>query len=259
MTLKIQWTGLVIAVVGTLEFSGVAVAGPPLETELARLPEQGHGAVYVNAEYQTARDGSELALPLEFEYGLTDRLEIAIEPVVFTKINPKTGAGASGFGDTEITLTYLLFDETNQIPAIAIAGEVKIPTTKDPLIGTGANDYRAFGILSKRFGPYDVHFNLGYTFVGQTSGGSYNDIIDASVAVQYELTPQVSLVGEVLANTSAGGNESTVGATRELASSNVTAMVGAAFKPVEGLELSLGVTRDTDKATLFRIGAGLRF
>lgn len=231
----------------------------PLETETARLPKQGHGNFNIGAEYQTSRNGNEFAAPLDFGYGLTDRLELSIEPVSYARIKPKGARPASGFGDTEVTLKYLWLDETEWRPAFAIAGEVKIPTTKNPLLGTGATDYRVFGILSKRIGNFDLHANVGYTFVGQPSGLKLNDIFDLSLAAEYEVGPHLSLVTEILANTSAGGSEAATSFSQEVASSNVTGLLGAIFRPAPYLEYSFGVTYDSDNATLLRLGAGLKF
>ena len=110
----------------------VANAGPPLETETARLPQAGHGSAQLLYEWQTSPQGREDAVPLVLEYGISDRLEIAIEPVAYTSIRPKIGPSARGFGDTEVTLTYLLANESAHRPALALAGEVKFAIGQRP-------------------------------------------------------------------------------------------------------------------------------
>lgn len=81
-----------------------AYAGQPLETESARLAKAGHGEVEVTYEYQTSSEGKEIAAPMAFEYGISDRLEVMVEPVFYTAIRPKAGKNATGIGDTETTL-----------------------------------------------------------------------------------------------------------------------------------------------------------
>lgn len=75
-----------------------------------------------------------------------------MEPAFYTAIRPKVGPHATGAGDTEVTLTHLFFNERATLPALAIAGEVKFPTAKDKLIGTGKTDYTGYLIASKRVG-----------------------------------------------------------------------------------------------------------
>ena len=82
-------------------------------------------------ELQTSDQGKEYAAPLLLEFGLFDRLELAAEPVFYTSIKPNTGLSATGIGDLELTLSYLLFKEKKTMPAISIAGEIKIPTAKN--------------------------------------------------------------------------------------------------------------------------------
>src|SRR5437764_6059945 len=78
-------------------------ASQPLETETARPLPRGVFKIEATAEYQHASDGTEHGIPLVFEYGITDRTEIAVEPVFGTSIRPKSGPSASGAGDVEIT------------------------------------------------------------------------------------------------------------------------------------------------------------
>ena len=48
------------------------------------------------------------------EYGITNRLELLLEPVPYTAIRPKAGAHATGGGDLEATATYLVRRETSR-------------------------------------------------------------------------------------------------------------------------------------------------
>ena len=70
------------------------LAQQPLETETARPPKKGVVEIQTTFEYQTAKEGKEAAAPLAFEYGITDRWTILIEPVLFTGIRPKLGPHA---------------------------------------------------------------------------------------------------------------------------------------------------------------------
>jgi hypothetical protein len=156
-----------VALMAAQTISPAQAASQILETETARSIGRGGFELGSNFEYQVSSEGYEIALPFAFEYGLSDRLELLVEPVAYTAIRPKVGPRATGGGDLETTLTYLARQETVGAPAIALAGEVKFPTTKNTLIGTGKTDFAAYLIGSKRFNRLDTHANVGYTIVGR--------------------------------------------------------------------------------------------
>ncbi len=79
-----------------------------LETETARLPKQGYAKFGTAFEYQTSAIGKEYAVPLVLGFGIADRLEFVLEPVLYTNINTIGTPSATGIGDFEVTLTYLL-------------------------------------------------------------------------------------------------------------------------------------------------------
>src|SRR5258706_3412667 len=131
-------------------------ASQPLETETARLLPQGACKIELTGEYQTSHDGTERAIPLVFEYGLTSRTEITVEPVFATSIRPKVGTKANGFGDVEVTLTHLLLPEAGSAPAFAVASEVKLPQAGNPQVGTGETNITSCGIGNQLLCGLDV-------------------------------------------------------------------------------------------------------
>jgi hypothetical protein len=233
-----------------------------LETESARLLHAGSWKIGGNLEYQTSSDGEELAIPLEVEYGITDDWEFMVEPVPYTSIRPKAGPDASGLGDTEITLTRFLRSETERMPALALAGEVKIPTAKDDLIGTGEYDYTGYLIASKRFGNFDVHANLSYTFVGQPSGVDLKNIYGFALATVYRPDPGYEFFAEVLGNSSSGGEGDSSGGTTavpEAASGEVVGTIGAGKFFTDRLLGFVGISDDNNGALQARLGFTLTF
>lgn len=125
-----------LAVLLLIAVAASSAAQQPLETETARLPLRGTSSLNFAYEFQTSPQGTEHAMPVAFEYGVTNRLALLVEPVFFTSIRPKQGRRASGAGDLELTVQWLTNDETSRRPAFALAAEVKIPTATDTLIGT---------------------------------------------------------------------------------------------------------------------------
>ena len=210
-------------------------------------------------EYQTSSEGTEIAVPIALEYGITDNLELLVEPVLYTAIRPKVGRRATGLGDLEMTLSYLFLHESPTLPALAIAVEVKIPTADDILIGTGKTDYTGYLIASKGFGKFDTHINIGYTIVGQPSGVHLNNIFQFALAEEYHLNEKFNIVGEMLSNTSSSpsGNENTV--VPEAGGGELVGMLGARYYARPDLFLALGVIYDNNGAVSIRSGLTYRF
>jgi hypothetical protein len=244
--------------------AGSAFASQPLETETARLLPQGVFKIELTGEFQSSREGTERAFPLVFEYGLTPRTELTVEPVFGTSINPKRGPSASGAGDIEVTLTHLLLPEEGAMPAFAVAGEIKLPTAGNRQIGTGKTDGTVWAIASKRFGRLDVHGNLGYTVIGKPAGTHLKNIIDYAIAEEFHFSPRYDIVGEFLGNTSSTGENvegapSTTPIPAEAASGETSAMIGVRYKFNPNLFVSVGVSYDNNHALLIRPGVTWRF
>jgi len=240
-------------------------ASQPLETETARLLPAGAAKVEVVAELQKAHEGTERAFPLVFEYGLTDRTELTVEPVLGTSIRPRSGQHASGFGDLEITLTQLLRRENGALPAFAVAVETKIPTAHNRLIGTGKADYTGYLIASKKLDRIDLHANLGYTIIGSPAGTQLKNIIDYAFAEEFHLSPRIDFVGEIIGNTSSTG-ETVEGAPAtnptvppEAAGAEISALLGVRYRATPALVFALGVSYDNNHAWLIRPGITWRF
>jgi hypothetical protein len=236
-----------------------AMASQPLETETARLLHHGDVKIEATAEYQTSHEGTERAFPFVFEYGLSDRTELTVEPVFGTSIRPKHAPPASGAGDVEVTLTHLFKPESSSIPAFALAAELKLPTAKNEQIGTGKTDYTLWGIASKRFGRMDVHGNLGYTVVGKPTGTDLRNIVNYAVAEEFHLSPAVDIVAEVLGNTSSTG-ETVEGAPSpapvpaEASAGESSIMAGLRWHHSPAITFALGVSYDNNHAFLIRPG-----
>jgi hypothetical protein len=232
-------------------------AQDPLETETARFLKQGMFKLVNAVEYQSSPDGKEVAIPLQMEFGILDNLEFMIEPVVYTSIRPKSGPWATGSGDTEITLGYLFLEESDPYPALAVDIEVKVPTTKNPLIGTGEVDYNLTVVASKKFGDLDLHANVGYTLLGSPRGTSLDNTFNFALAAVYPVSERFDLVGELLGVTSSGGGESAT--TPEAGGGEFSGFFGTRWHPRPNVVLAAGAGYDNNSAVLFRIGLSLKF
>ncbi|HVT04440.1 MAG TPA: transporter [Thermoanaerobaculia bacterium] len=242
----------------------VLFGGQPLETESARMLPSGAMEVETVVEVQTSSDGRERAVALLFEAGLPHNWQFTIEPVPYTSIKPRHARGATGPGDLEITLTHQFLSETVSRPAFAVAGEVKLPTATNDLIGTGKTDVAILGLATKRFGRIDAHLNLGYNFIGSPKGANLGNIFNYAVAAELHLRPGFDVVGEIIGNTSstpdaAEGDAGGGTITPEAAGGETSALVGIKYDIRPALVAGLGLSYDNNSAFLVRAGLTFRF
>lgn len=243
-----------------------ARAGQPLETESARLPQRGALALEAGFERQTSTAGTEAAIPFAFEYGLTNRMELLVEPVVYNHIRDKGVRPRTGRGDLEVTLTTLLAPERGARPAFALGTEVKLPTARDPRIGSGKADYSLYLIGSRRTGPWDTHANVGYTLIGRPAGVAVNNVMNFALGEEYHLGRRWELVGEVFGSSAAlkeGADQPLVSQesalTPEIGGGEVVGTLGARVRAVDGVTCSLGVSLDNNHALLVHPGVTFKW
>jgi hypothetical protein len=251
-----RWAIAAPLVVTAIVALGVSIASAqqPLETETARLPSRGMGVIGTTYEFQTSSQETEHALPFTFEYGLTNRLALLVEPVLLTAIRPKSGRKATGLGDLEATLQFLVRAETKAFPAIALASEIKFPTARDTLIGTRRTDFTPYLIASKRFRRFDTHANVGYSFVGRPRNISVQNTLNLALAVEDNVTLRLVVMAELLATTAAGSGGPESSTAPEIAGAEQVGMLGFRYALRPRTWISLGITYDNSNALLFRPG-----
>lgn len=242
-----------------------------LETEEARPLLPGQAEIGAGLEFQTSEEGTETALPLAFEYGISKRLTALIEPVAFTTINPVLGGGTTGFGDLELTLFYNLATERKYLPSLSLGTEVKLPTTQNTLIGTGKTDFTPLLLASKKINKFDIHGNLSYTFLGKPDGTDLNNIMGYALGTIYKVNDKFILFGEVYGNTSAlsegetpegqdlGSEGDTVNVISEISGGEFVGALGLGYYISPKLLLSFGINYDNNNAFLFRPGIEYKF
>lgn len=235
-------------------------AAQVLETEDSRPLNKGQVEIGGALEYQTSREGQEMAFPWAFEYGINQRLTLLIEPVPFTGIYPKLTRHATGLGDLELTLFYQLVKEVKNFPAISLAAEIKVPTAKDTLIGTGKTDFTPIFIASKTTGKFFTSLNLSYTILGKPKGFVGSNLFNYLAGTVYELSPKSILFAEAYGNTSAfGGVEvpETPGNPQtniEISGGETVGSAGYGYYLTRNLLISFGISYDNNHALLFRPG-----
>ncbi|HEX8848238.1 MAG TPA: hypothetical protein VF761_01770 [Gemmatimonadaceae bacterium] len=256
------------AALALLALVALPLRAQTLETETARLLPRGRVELGAAMEVQRGGGAPETAIPLVVGVGLADRWELTVEPVPYTTIGAGEGSPrATGVGDLEVTVTRRVTDETRGRPAIALAAEVKAPTARNALIGTGKTDYTLWAIASRRSGAIDTHFNIAYTVSGSPRGLKLNDTWTGAFALVVAPRPAVELFGEIMGVTAAspegeGGDTPTsgVGTTipPEVAGAQLVGTIGAGRWLAPGILGFASLSYDNTRATLGRIGMTLR-
>ena len=87
--------GLSLLVLVALAATG-ARAQQPLETETARLPPRGMLLTSLTYEFQTSPQGTEHAAHLAFEYGISNRVALVDQAVLYRSSRATAGRSRTG-------------------------------------------------------------------------------------------------------------------------------------------------------------------
>lgn len=123
--------------------------------------------------------------------GLFDGFEITFDlPYSFTDDNVNYKDGVNDF---TLRPEWMFMEESDTTPAMSLAGVVKFDFG-DRDVGSGTTDYAVFFNVSKRFGQWVLHTNIGYNFI---DGGE--NTVFLGWTFDYGLTsiPNLTVVGEI--------------------------------------------------------------
>jgi hypothetical protein len=120
-----------------------------------------------------------------------------------------------------------------------------------------------YGVASKRLGPVDVHFNLGFNIIGAPPGGSTKNPIDVELGAEWFVHPKFDLFAEVnyVGSSSTNGAETVDSGslTAEIAAEEVVASVGIRAHLVTHIDMFGSFSYDNNDAKLLRTGITIKF
>jgi Putative MetA-pathway of phenol degradation len=189
-------------IIGAAFCSLPAHADTVLETETAELGVQHEWLMSNSIQFEKAPDGRTRFTLFQYEYALTDRAEILIEPFFQEWDSPKGSQKFNGPGDLEITPSYMVSLEGDHAPAVVLAFKIKVPTGKTPDISTGKYDYYPYVILGKHYGDWTFNANIGVDFIGRVDGENLRDQGILDFSAERKISNKLSLYAEVFGNTS---------------------------------------------------------
>jgi len=110
--------------------------------------------------------------------------------------DPTTVVGDDKSGDLSLGVLYELNTETVNVPAFAVRAGVGFPTG----VNSKGIDTELTGIMTRSFGRWWTHVNIGYTFLGAPQGNERSGVYRVVAAVSYPLGYPTSFRDTIIAN-----------------------------------------------------------
>ena len=127
-------------------------------------------------------------------YGAFENMQLEIMTGFVTE--PTTVAGDDKSGDLSVGVLYNLNTETITLPAFAVRAEVGFPTG----VNSKGVDTELTGVMTRSFGRWRTHVNVGYTFLGSPQGQERSGTYRVVAAVSYPLGYPTSFRDTIIAN-----------------------------------------------------------
>ena len=198
MTQSIRRNIGAMAMLGVLSFSAQAFADGSTTWQAAT------GFDYSVGKYGGQSDTTIWSIPLDLALQ-ADRLRLQATLPYLDVRGPGTVAGGvvvggnspvttrSGLGDLNVGAAYLLSRDSTTLPAIEIAGSIKVPTANSDL-GTGKYDYTAQANLYHWLtGRVMVFGSVGYQWLSSFRTYTLKDGVLASAGVNFKATDDTSI------------------------------------------------------------------
>lgn len=236
---------------------------PLLEATSAHLAPPGALTLSVGLEREVAVHRTQSNVPFALDYAVNRRLELVMEPVVYSRLRVGQRTLESGIGDLELTAIVAPFPRAIGHTAVALATEVKMPTAAEQTIGSGKPDYTVAVVLSRKDGDLASHVNLGYTVVGPPAGIQTRNVLSFAVAAVHAYT-RFDVVAEVYGHTPAlvgadprhQGTETAM--LLDLTGEELVGTLGCRYRIGDRGAISLGLSYDNDHAVSVSPGFSLR-
>ncbi len=221
------------AALAALACSDNCAAYRPFTTEDAGVAGKGVPQLELSWDYLSWKHGDHqyffLAVPI---YGVTENLELSAE-IPYLVDRPRDEQGVDGIGDTNLVAKYAVFKETGMWPAFTFKGVVKTDSgSSRKSLGSGDIDYSLVAVASKSLGPFMLHANLGYTFVGDNGDPNIRNVYLYGFALDYALSDPFHLVAEIVGNRNPN---------RRVSDDQATGLVGATYRLSEKIILDAAV------------------
>ncbi len=110
--------------------------------------------------------------------------------------DPTTVIGDDKSGDLNVGILYNMNTETLSLPAFAVRVELGLPTG----VNSKGLDTELTGVMTRSYGRWRTHLNVGYTFLGSPQGQERTGTYRVIGAVSYPLGYPTSFNDTIIAN-----------------------------------------------------------
>jgi hypothetical protein len=109
---------------------------------------------------------------------------------------PRSVVGADKSGDLNVGMLYNFNTETLNLPAFAVRMQLGFPTG----VNSKGVDTALTGVMTRSYGRWRTHLNIGYTFLGSPQGQERSGTYRVVAAVSYPLGYPTSFRDTIIAN-----------------------------------------------------------
>jgi len=144
----------------------------------------------VSVKYETDSARFKLTVPYVRISGAGKVVSAGDQIVLGNTGNRRTG---SGLGDVVVSAFGTLIPEAGKLPLIDVGVKIKFGTAdKTKGLGTGENDYSLQADITKTYDKLTAFATLGYKWVGDPPGVTFNNVAYGEVGGAYKFTSHTS-------------------------------------------------------------------
>ena len=167
----------------------------PIAIEDAYVIPKGEIGLEGGMTFNDRKEGkSRFGFQPQIIYGAFDNTQIEIMSGLVT--DPNTVRGDDKSGDLSVAALYNFNTETLQLPAFAARVEVGLPTG----VKSKGVDTELTGVMTRSFGRWRTHLNVGYTFLGSPQNNERSGTYRLVAAVSYPLGYPMSFRDTIIVN-----------------------------------------------------------
>lgn len=168
----------------------------PIAIEDAYVIPKGEIGVEGGVTFNDRKEGKgRFGFQPQIIYGAFENMQLEIMSGLGTE--PTTVVGDDKSGDLSVGVLYNLNTETIDLPGFAVRAEVGFPTG----VNSKGVDTELTGVMTRSFGRWRSHVNVGYTFLGspqgQERGGTYRVVAAVSYPLGYPTSFRDTLIANV--------------------------------------------------------------
>jgi hypothetical protein len=167
----------------------------PIAIEDAYVVPKGEIGIEGGVTFNDRKEGKgRFGFQPQIIYGALENMQLELMTGLQTE--PGTIVGDDKSGDLSVGVLYNFNTETIDLPAFALRAELGFPTG----VNSKGVDTELTGVMTRSFGRWRTHVNVGYTFLGSPQAQERSGTYRVIAAVSYPLGYPTSFRDTIIAN-----------------------------------------------------------